>query len=130
MPRSGKTQRLGSSRARGVVMSEAELQASVIELAHVRGWMVAHFRANVLIQRKDGNTYRATPVQADGAGFPDLVLCRRDRVLFVELKAQRGVLSPAQARWLANLALALPDGSVFVWKPADWHSGEIDRVLL
>lgn len=44
--------------------TEIQWQAQVIELAHILGWTVAHFRPALT---KHG--WR-TPVQADGAGFP------------------------------------------------------------
>ena len=99
-------------------MSEAELQAAVIDLAHVYRYRVAHFRP-----AQTGRGWR-TPVGADGAGFPDMVLAKPGRVLFVELKSATGRVSPRQLDWLEAL---MPDG--FVWRPADWHSGEILRVL-
>lgn len=59
------------------------------------------------------------------SGFPDLVLVRRPRVIFAELKAERGRLLDAQRDWLA----ALRDCSVesYLWRPSDWP--EIERVL-
>jgi hypothetical protein len=101
-------------------MSEAQLLANVIELAHLFGWRVAHFRPAMT---KHG--WR-TPVSADGKGFPDLVLVR-DRVLFVELKAQRGRTSPEQLEWLAALSNA--GASPTVWRPAEWVDGTIEQVL-
>ena len=64
-------------------ISEAELQKAVIAAARAQGWRVAHFRP---AQVRPGRY--VTPVDADGAGFPDLVLCRGDRLVFAELKAQ------------------------------------------
>jgi hypothetical protein len=101
-------------------MSEAELQECVIATAHLFGWRVAHFRA---AQTKHG--WR-TPVAADGKGFPDCVLVR-DRVIFAELKAERGRTSPEQLDWLAALANA--NAEQYVWRPSDWASGEIEAAL-
>ena len=80
-------------------MSEQELLEAVIELAHLYRWRVAHFRP-----ARTEHGWR-TPVAADGAGFPDLVLVR-DRVLFVELKSARGRLSVEQQDWLSALGHA------------------------
>lgn len=99
---------------------EAEFQAQVIQLARLLGWRVAHFRA---AQTKRG--WR-TPVSADGAGFPDLVLARKGRVIFAELKTQRGKLSTAQECWQNELS-GLPNDDrvlVTVWRPADWSDIE------
>lgn len=45
-------------------------------------------------------------MQADGAGFPDLILVRRGRVVACELKADRGQLTDQQHDWLRALAAA------------------------
>jgi len=96
-------------------VSEKDFQQTVIELAQNCGWMVAHFRP-VRIQRADGSVYYETPAAADGAGFPDLVLVR-DRVIFAELKAQKGRLSEGQLEWKAAL---LGAGAVWrLWRPSD-----------
>lgn len=99
--------------------SEAAFQQQVIDLARLCGWRVGHFRS-VHVQRKDGTTYWQTPVQADGAGFPDLVLAKKGRApLFVELKAEDGALSMDQRAWLDAL------GDVArVWRPSDWDDIE------
>lgn len=102
-------------------MPERDLQAAVIELAQLLGWKVAHFRPAMT---KSGNW--VTPVAADAKGFPDLVLCRNS-VLFVELKALKGKLTREQADWGAALLYA--NAAWLEWNPADWYSGEIERVL-
>lgn len=101
-------------------MTEAQLQAAVIDVARFLGWRVAHFRP-----ARTASGWR-TPVGADGAGFPDLVLVR-DRVVYAELKAERGRLGPAQRVWLDILEAA--GAEVYLWGPVDWHSGAIDAVL-
>lgn len=94
-------------------MTEAELQAAVIELAHACGWTVAHFRP-----ARTEQGWR-TPVAADGAGFPDLVLAHSERgVLFVELKADKGRLSIEQERWRDVLNDAGADWQC--WRPSLW----------
>lgn len=105
-------------------MSERGLQAAVIDCAHLLGWRCAHFRPALTAKG-----WR-TPVQADGAGFPDICMAhpRQRRLLFVELKAGRGVLSPEQVRWLD----ALTDCEcceVCCWYPADWADGTVEAVL-
>ena len=95
--------------------TEAEFQEWVIEAAQKRGWMVAHFRG-VRIQRADGSTHYQTPVQADGKGFPDLVLVR-DRLIFAELKRQNGKPDPNQEKWLTALRTA--GNETYVWRPSD-----------
>ena len=103
-------------------MKEAELQRAVIKMAHQFGWLVAHFgRA----QGREGRWL--TPVQADGAGFPDLVLVRREDMFFVELKAKGKKPSPEQQMWHAHLHVA--GQKVRVWNPDDWTSGRIEEIL-
>jgi hypothetical protein len=102
-------------------VSEKEWQQTVIDTAQRFGWRVAHFRAS-----RTGSGGYATAVQADGAGWPDLTMVRGRRLLFVELKTERGRLSPAQAEWLDALAMAMP-GCVAVWRPSQWP--EVERVL-
>lgn len=96
---------------------EADLQAAIIETARTFGWRVAHFRP---ARTKHG---WKTAVAADGKGFPDLVLVRGDRLIFAELKSDRGKPSPDQEAWLAGLELvaqACDLVEVHLWTPADW----------
>lgn len=105
--------------------TEAALQARVIELAHALGFRVAHFRS-VRIARPDGSVHFATPVQADGAGYPDLHIVGNGRSIFAELKRQRGSKTkPEQLEWLASLRAC--GHEAYLWKPADWD--EIVEVL-
>jgi hypothetical protein len=104
------------------VKPEAQLQRDVIELARRLDYRCAHFGA---AQVKPG--VWATPVRGDARGFPDLVLVGRHAVLYVELKDRHGRLSDAQTRWLERLAKA--GQATYVWRPADWASGEVERVL-
>jgi VRR-NUC domain len=102
-------------------VTEAELQAAVIELARVLRWRVAHFRP-----AKTERGWR-TAVQGDGVGFPDLVLVRDGRLVFGELKSASGRVGPEQSVWLGELGVAGVE--VYVWRPADWSSGAIEAVL-
>lgn len=49
------------------------------------------------------------------AGFPDLVLVRKGRVVWAELKAPRGRLSDFQSAWLDDLRETTD--AVYVWRP-------------
>ena len=119
-----------------LAMSEDDLQQSIIDLAHLHGWKCAHFRS-VKVTKKDGSTFWQTPVAADGEGFVDLVLVRKSpsvdgsgmgRVIFAELKAERGKIEPAQREWLGLLTLT-QRVEVFCWRPSDWLSGKIENLL-
>lgn len=102
--------------------NEAQWQRAVIELAQLSGWMVHHTGKAQL------NGRWLTPAEADGVGFPDLVLvaARKDipppRLLFIELKSNRGRLGTAQQRWGEVLQQAC-QGHTWVWdvwRPRDW----------
>ena len=112
-------------------MTEAELQAAIVDLAHLLGWRVAHFRA-----AKTSKGWR-TPVQGDASGFVDLVLVRPakgpsilpvgGRVIFAELKGDRGRISPDQQAWADAIKAA--GGEHHFWWPTAWTTGRIEGVL-
>lgn len=82
-------------------ISEKEFQDQIIELARYTGYLVYH----------DQDSRRSEP------GFPDLVLVG-DRVMFLEVKRQNGVVSKAQFDWIARLVKA---GIIArVVRPSDW----------
>ncbi len=87
------------------LVTEREFQGAVIDLARALGWTVYHPWLSV----------------RSAAGFPDLVLVRPPRVVFAELKTERGRVSPAQERWLALLR-ACPGVEAYVWRPGEWNS--------
>jgi hypothetical protein len=94
---------------------EDEFQQQVIDLAHLFGWKVAHFRkARVKVKGKE--TWR-TAVAADGKGFPDLVLAKNGIVLYRECKTDTGTVSREQLEWLQELR-----GKI--WRPKFWASIE------
>lgn len=100
-------------------MNESDFRKQVVKLAHRENWKVAFFHR--LPTQKGG--WR-TPVGADGKGWPDLVLVR-DRLVFAELKAPKGVLGVEQKDWVNRLAFC--GAEVYVWRPQDWP--DIERVL-
>lgn len=102
-------------------MTEDDLLTAVIDMAHLFGLTVAHFRP-----AKTERGWR-TPVQADGKGYPDLTIVGPGGVLFRELKSATGKLSPEQAVWMYKLNEAGAD--VGRWRPADLTSGRIEREL-
>lgn len=104
-----------------VAMTERELLDSVVELARYRRWLVHHCRPAL---SKAGRY--TTPIQG-GKGFPDLILVRGRRVVVAELKSQKGKVAPEQTAWLGAFDKAGCD--VYTWRPSDWLSGEIERVL-
>lgn len=120
----------GRSAVSGMPMSEDVLQAAIVDLASALGWLVYHTHDSRRSQK----------------GFPDLVLVRRGRLLFVELKDETGPLRVEQAEWLAVLdGVAKRIGGLLderawsqevpypvevrIWRPEDWRSGAVEREL-
>ena len=98
-------------------MSEDELLSCVIDLARALGYRVAHFRP-----ARTAKGWR-TAMQGD-PGWPDLVMAKDGRVIFAELKSQRGRMSHEQWVWFAALA-----SGCYLWRPSDWLSGEVELIL-
>ncbi len=82
-------------------LSEKDFQQRIIDRARALGWLVYHTH----------NSRRSTE------GFPDLVLARAGRVIFTEVKAEKGQLSKGQKEWLNNLAHETHE--VHVWRPSN-----------
>lgn len=82
-------------------MTENEWMEQVRDLAKLYGWLGYH-------------THRS---DRSDAGFPDLVLVKGERVVYVELKAEKGRLSPDQKKWLRALVAAGQETAV--WRPSD-----------
>jgi hypothetical protein len=102
------------------VMSEDDLLSAVLDLCKLYRLRVAHFRP-----ARTGQGWR-TPVEADGAGFPDLVIVGSIMIVR-ELKGASGQVTPEQRTWLDRFDLAGVDSGV--WRPAQWHDGTIDAQL-
>lgn len=93
-------------------ISERDFLRQVCELASFRGWEWLHLRPGMT-----RDSWR-TPISGSlGKGWPDLVLVRSDRILFVELK--RDGLDATSEQWSVLRVLA-PIGECYVWHPADW----------
>jgi len=90
-------------------MSERDLQRIVVDAARLHGWRHYH-------------TYNS---QRSTAGFPDLVLVRPPRIMFVELKTERGRLTLEQAIWIRELERCSVE--VYVWQPH--NIGEMLKTL-
>jgi hypothetical protein len=109
-------------------MSEQQLYDCVVGskskpgLARVYGFRIAHFRPAMTSRGM------RTPVSADGAGFPDLVMTKGSRLLVVELKADNAARVPVeQIAWLQAFRDA--GAEAWIWRPSHWHDGTIEREL-
>ena len=94
-------------------MTEAQLQATVQQVATLYGWTWHH--------EVDSRRSRA--------GFPDLVRVHptAQRVLWVELKSAKGRVRPEQQTWLDTLNKAGQDARV--WRPEHLADGTITKEL-
>ena len=102
-----------SDKALQIKISEADLQTAIVDLAHLYGWHVAHFRPAMTT-----HGWR-TPVSADGKGFPDLCMVKGNKLIFWEVKSGRQLPSKEQTEWLERLSHI--DGvTVGVVYPDNW----------
>jgi len=108
-------------RVVGIRETEDDFLSWIIDYAHLRGWLVAHFRP-----AKTDKGWR-TAVSADGKGFPDLVMARRGIVIFAEAKSADGLISPEQIAWNKELNGEGYFPKSFIWRPVD--RDEIQEVL-
>lgn len=89
-------------------LTEKQFQTQVLTTAQWLGW----------------NAYHTYDSRRSQPGFPDLVLVR-DRVIYAELKAERGSLSAEQRQWREWLIEA--GAEYYLWKPS--HMDDIEQVL-
>jgi Holliday junction resolvase len=78
-------------------ITEKQFATQVEDLLELYGWHWTHFRPAML---KDGKWRTAI---SGHMGFPDYVAVRGIRLLFIELKSDKGKLSPEQQEWLDKL---------------------------
>jgi hypothetical protein len=100
-PRSDQQERAAPPMPYGV--TEAQWQRTVIEIARTYGWQTMHH----LISR------------GTSPGWPDLVIAShaRRRLLFVELKSDKGRIRPEQRYWLRLLDACGQEAGL--WRPRD-----------
>ncbi|ANS03554.1 VRR-NUC domain-containing protein [uncultured Mediterranean phage uvDeep-CGR2-KM21-C338] len=93
-------------------MSEAELQTLIIAMAEALGYEVVHIR--------DSRGQRAV-------GLPDLMLMRAPTLIFAELKREKGRLMGKQDWFMTQLREC--GVRVYLWRPSDWMSGTVQRII-
>jgi uncharacterized protein YfaT (DUF1175 family) len=87
-------------------LTERQFQARVVTYARIMGW----------------RCYHQFDSRRSEAGWPDLVLIRRPRVVFVEVKAQRTPITTAQRECLGLLRSCAQEA--YVVRPSDWPALE------
>lgn len=98
-------------------MTEEQLHERVTTLARHRRWLIHHDRRQDLGIGGD-------------AGFPDLVLARKGRIIIAELKRETEKPRPNQENWLQHLGIDQHPRDrllIAVWRPSDWP--EIEQEL-
>lgn len=120
-------------------MTEATLQTEVIRQARGLGWGVTLSARKAMLEEVaqygvtapplDGLIYHPRYSLGSEPGWPDLTLVRRRdrRLLFAELKSEKGFLSTRQAEVLELLEEVGME--VHIWRPSDLSSGRIAEVL-
>ena len=111
--------RINKGNDKQAPLLEKDFLQQVIDLAHVYHYKVAHFRA-----ARTAKGWR-TPVQADGKGFPDLILVRISdgRMIIAELKREIARVRPEQQEWLDFFTEVENQNKtieVYVWHPSDF----------
>lgn len=85
-------------------ITEKAFQAQVVTLARALGWRTYHTHFSF---RSD-------------TGYPDLTLVKPGRLIFAELKTEKGKATAHQEEWLEALREA--GAEAFLWRPSDWDS--------
>ena len=84
-------------------LSEKQWQAMVTKALTATGWLWYHTHDSRKSQK----------------GFPDIVAVRPPHVLYIECKAETGVLTPDQRVW-RDWLLQCPQIEYYVWRPSDY----------
>lgn len=100
-----------SSFVPSLAISEKQFQAQVLDLARLSGWLVYHTH----------DSRRSAP------GFPDLVLLRPPRLVFAELKTEKGRIRPEQRAWVEALSGCTQAPESYLWRPRDLE--EVQGIL-
>jgi hypothetical protein len=84
-------------------ITEKRFMQQIVELARLHGWQ----------------TYHTYDSRRSAEGFPDLVLCKPPRLVFLEVKAERGKTTWAQDWWSQALE-GVSEVGAHVVRPKDW----------
>lgn len=91
-------------------VSEREWQKTLVVLFETLGWHVNHVFP---LQTKHGWRTGTT-----AEGWPDLTAFRREHLVAVEVKSEKGKPTEAQLTWLQRFAL-LPCARAWILRPSD-----------
>ena len=107
---SGKT-RCATVKNPYLEVTETQLREQIRDLCKVIGWEFYFCWTSIHSPR----------------GMPDLILCKPPRLIFAELKREKGIVTEHQQRWL-DLLNQCPGVECYIWKPSDLE--EIANILL
>lgn len=93
-------------------MLERDFSVQIENLLNLFGWTWKHDLPAVRQSGRWATAFAGMP------GFPDYIAVRGERVVCMELKADKGRLSPGQKAWLEALRTS-GKVEVHVWRPAD-----------
>lgn len=100
-------------------MLEREFATQVEHLLDLFGWLWKHDEPAVRQSGKWATSFRGA------RGFPDYIATRDGRLVFAEIKNERGRLTSSQVLWLETLQTT--SAEVYVWRPGDLY--EVKEVL-
>lgn len=92
---------------------EKDLQKHVRKFAEGLGWKVAVTWTSLHSPK----------------GWPDLFMVRHGEAVAIELKREKGKVTPEQETWLAELRMVPGVKFAGVIRPSQWFAGELDGVL-
>lgn len=104
------------------MISEKEFQRTVIEYAHALKYKVYH---QVDMGHRDPESAVQRYSRRIGPGYPDLTIVGRGKILFVELKSEKGKRTSDQELWANEITKA--GGEYHLWRPSDWET--IEEIL-
>ena len=106
-----------------IEISEKQFEAQIKDLAKIYHWKYYH-------------TWKSIH---SPAGFPDIVMVKPPRLIFAELKSEKGKITPEQEEWLSllrqcgsypsssliddkGLTLVYQRLGVYLWRPSDFET--------
>lgn len=92
-------------------MLERDFATMIEHLLDLFGWTWKHDEPAVRQSGKWATSFRGDK------GFPDYIATRDGRLIFAEIKNEKGRLTKNQNDWLD--ALRQTNAEVYVWRPAD-----------
>ena len=101
-------------------ITEGQFGQQVEDLLDTFHWRWTHFRP-----ARTEHSWRTA--LSGHPGFPDYVALRPPRLLMLEVKAEKGQVSPAQEGWHHGLSLVTMPPEFYLMRPSQWP--EIEEAL-